>query len=77
MDAGGGRPDARAEGEFTIVSRDDGTRQWAHKGRPLYRYAADGKAGDVNGDNQGNVWHVIGSGRAPQRSSAGTMGYSY
>src|SRR5262245_3757742 len=30
--------DARAEGEFTLVTRDDGTRQWAHKGRPLYRF---------------------------------------
>jgi hypothetical protein len=39
----------------------------------------DAKAGDVNGDNQGNVWHVIKPGRAAQSAPAGstTMGYSY
>ena len=28
--------DAMAEGEFTIVERTDGTKQWAYKGMPLY-----------------------------------------
>src|SRR5699024_3097174 len=30
--------------------RDDGTRQWAYKGQPLYTYAKDQKAGDMTGD---------------------------
>jgi predicted lipoprotein with Yx(FWY)xxD motif len=69
--------DGRAAGEFTVVTRDDGTRQWAFKGAPLYRYAADAKAGDVNGDNQGNVWHAIKAGRGAQAEPAGTStGYS-
>jgi predicted lipoprotein with Yx(FWY)xxD motif len=68
----------RASGDFTVVTRDDGKLQWAHKGRPLYRFAGDAKAGDVNGDNQGNVWHVIRTGRTAQGGSAGTpAGYSY
>lgn len=68
----------RASGDFTIVTRDDGTLQWAHRGRPLYRFAGDGKAGDVNGDNQGNVWHVVRTGRAAQSGSAGMpAGSSY
>ena len=33
--------------------------QWAYKGKPLYFFAGDAKAGDVNGDKQGGVWHVI------------------
>ena len=50
---------ALAGGDFSIVKRDDGTSQWAFKGMPLYFFAGDAKAGDVNGDNQGGVWHVI------------------
>lgn len=50
---------ALAGGDFSIVKRDDGVSQWAHKGMPLYFFAGDAKAGDVNGDKQGGVWHVI------------------
>ena len=46
-------------GDWSIVTRDDGSRQWAFKGWPLYTYAKDAKAGDVSGDGKGNVWHVI------------------
>ena len=50
---------ALAGGDFSIVNRDDGASQWAFKGKPLYFFAGDAKVGDVNGDNQGGVWHVI------------------
>lgn len=33
--------DAKAEGDWSIVTRDDGSRQWAYKGKPLYTYARD------------------------------------
>ena len=48
-----------ASGDWTIVTRDDGSRQWAFKGSPLYTYAKDAKAGDASGDGKGNVWHVV------------------
>lgn len=51
--------DAKPEGDLSIVTRDDGAKQWAYKGKPLYTYSADKKAGDVTGDNFKNVWHVI------------------
>lgn len=51
-------PDATAFGQYTIVARDDGTRQWAYKGRPLYLWTKDRKPGDRTGDNVNNVWHV-------------------
>ncbi len=36
--------------EFTIIKRkDDGTRQWAYRGDPLYTYAGDYVPGEVNG----------------------------
>ncbi len=51
--------DAKPEGDMTIVTRDDGTKQWAYKGKPVYLYKSDMKAGDMTGDNFKNVWHVI------------------
>ena len=48
-----------ASGDWSIVTRDDGSRQWAFKGQPLYTYAKDAKAGDTTGDGKGNDWHLI------------------
>jgi predicted lipoprotein with Yx(FWY)xxD motif len=50
--------DAKASGDWTIVTRDDGAKQWAYKGKPLYLWSKDTKAGDKTGDNFNNVWHV-------------------
>jgi predicted lipoprotein with Yx(FWY)xxD motif len=41
------------------VSRDDGSKQLAYKGKPLYLFAGDKKAGDRNGDNVKDIWHVV------------------
>lgn len=46
-------------GAYSIVTRDDGSRQWAYKGKPVYTYKADQKAGDRTGDNFKDVWHII------------------
>ncbi len=48
-----------ASGDWSIVTRDDGSKQWAYKGSPLYTFAKDAKPGDTTGDNRGNVWHVV------------------
>ena len=50
--------DAKPTGNLTLVTRSDGTMQWADEGQPLYTYAKDKKPGDVKGDNVGKVWHV-------------------
>ena len=47
-----------ASGDYSIVTRDDGKKQWAFKGKPLYFWAKDMKAGDKTGDGFNNVWHV-------------------
>ncbi|NDZ16238.1 ATP-binding protein [Variovorax sp. WS11] len=49
---------AKPMGAYTIVVRDDGKRQWAYKGWPLYYWAKDAKAGDKTGDGVNNVWKV-------------------
>ncbi|AKV05683.1 MULTISPECIES: COG4315 family predicted lipoprotein [Pseudomonas] len=50
---------AKAEGDWTIVKRDDGTMQWAYKGKPLYYFMKDTKPGQKEGDKMKDVWHVI------------------
>ena len=46
-------------GDLTIITRDDGSMQWADDGKPLYTYVKDKAPGDVTGDNVKNVWHVV------------------
>lgn len=67
---------ALAGGDFSIVKRDDGAAQWAHRGKPLYFFAGDAKTGDVNGDKQGGVWHVI-RGESKKTSAAPESDFSY
>jgi predicted lipoprotein with Yx(FWY)xxD motif len=50
--------DAKPAGEWSVVTRDDGTKQWAYKGRPLYQWSKDQKPGDKSGDGIGGMWHV-------------------
>jgi predicted lipoprotein with Yx(FWY)xxD motif len=48
-----------ASATFAFVTRDDGSKQWAYKGRPLYRFYADEKPGDNGGDGLNrNLWHI-------------------
>lgn len=47
-----------ASGDWTFVQSHDGKRQWAYKGKPLYRFAKDAKPGDTHGDGVGGVWHL-------------------
>jgi predicted lipoprotein with Yx(FWY)xxD motif len=51
--------DAVAEGDWTIVERTDGTKQWAYEGKPVYLWVKDMKPGDVTGDMVGEAWHVV------------------
>lgn len=50
--------DAKASGDWTVITRDDGSKQWAYKGKPLYAWTKDSKPGDMTGDNFNNVWHA-------------------
>jgi len=50
---------AKAAGDWTVISRDDGLKQWAYKGKPVYTFAKDTKAGDTTGDGFLNgAWHI-------------------
>ena len=51
-------PEGVNAGDFTAVAREDGKKQTAYKGMPLYYFAGDKKPGDVTGQGMGNVWFV-------------------
>ncbi len=44
---------------LSVITRDDGSKQYAYKGKPLYYYAKDKKAGDTTGQAVGNRWWVV------------------
>jgi len=50
--------DAQPVGKFTIITRSDGSKQWAFDEMPLYGFIKDSKPGDITGDGDGGVWHV-------------------
>ena len=49
---------ASASGDWSVVTRDDGSKQWAYKGKPVYTWAKDTKPGDRTGDGFNNVWRL-------------------
>lgn len=49
---------AKPHGDFTLVKRKNGKKQWAYDGKPLYTWKNDSKPGDMTGNGIGGVWHV-------------------
>jgi predicted lipoprotein with Yx(FWY)xxD motif len=55
------RPPANApvpKPPLSIITRDDGTQQYAYRGKPLYHYSKDQKAGDTMGHKFRDRWFV-------------------
>lgn len=51
--------DAKPAGSWTVLTRDDGSKQWAYKTKPLYTWSKDTKPGDITGDGfANNIWHI-------------------
>jgi predicted lipoprotein with Yx(FWY)xxD motif len=49
----------QARGDYTIVVRNDGSKQWAFEGKPLYTWPEDQEPGDKYGDDKNKVWHIV------------------
>lgn len=49
----------QGRGDYAVITRDDGKKQWALKGKPLYYWIKDTKAGDKTGDGVQSVWHIV------------------
>lgn len=48
----------KTSGDYSIITRDDGKKQWAFKGKPLYYWVKDSKPGDTTGDGVNGVWKL-------------------
>jgi predicted lipoprotein with Yx(FWY)xxD motif len=46
-------------GALSIVTRDDGSKQYAWNGKPLSYYADDATPGGTAGHNVGKAWFVV------------------
>ncbi len=50
-------------GSWSVITRKDGIKQWAYRGKPVYTFAQDKAPGDAKGDDVGpngtHLWHVL------------------
>lgn len=51
-------PGAAPPAGYSVVTRDDGGKQWAYKGKPLYGWVKDTKPGETTGDGVNGSWHI-------------------
>jgi predicted lipoprotein with Yx(FWY)xxD motif len=50
--------DAKPVGDFTVIVRNDKSKMWAYRYRPLYTSHEDQAPGDTNGFDPANLWHI-------------------
>ncbi|MCP2075301.1 UNVERIFIED_ORG: putative lipoprotein with Yx(FWY)xxD motif [Pseudomonas lini] len=51
--------EAKPSGKWTVITRDDGKKQWAYDGKPLYTFIMDKKEGDMTGDEKmDGAWKI-------------------
>lgn len=49
---------AKPEYPLSVLSLENGLKQWAYKEKALYFFVGDTQAGDTAGDGVNNVWHT-------------------
>jgi predicted lipoprotein with Yx(FWY)xxD motif len=45
--------------DFSMITRDDGSKQVAYKGWPLYYFIKDKASGDTMGQGVNDVWYIV------------------
>ena len=52
-------PTAVQAGPWSLIKREDGTKQWTFRGAPLYRFRQERAIGEAAGDNaEAGAWHA-------------------
>ncbi len=57
---------AKAIGDWTVFKRDDGSRQWQYRGRPVYTFVRDTDVGSVFGVSPNRPFGARGGGGRPR-----------
>ena len=65
---------ASTRGDWSTVVREDGTKQWAYKGKPLYRYGPEDGPSETAGEGKG--WHAAVLEPAPAYPAWTTIAHS-
>jgi len=60
---------AIATSPLSITTATNNNQQWAYKGKPLYFFKNDNQAGDINGDEVKDIWHIATQEPAIQRTT--------
>ncbi len=63
--------DAKPFGDWSLIDRGSGTKQWALRGSPLYTSTKDRNPGDVNGEGGIATFTVWGAAQAPLAAPPG------
>lgn len=50
--------DAIPSGHWSVMTRNDGSRQWAYMGYALYTFTGDKKPGDTHGNERFDLWET-------------------
>lgn len=50
---------AKSDGDWSVIARADGAKQWAYKDKPLYTFVKDEKPGDGKGQDVMKLWHAV------------------
>ena len=45
--------------DWSMITRDDGSEQWACDGKALSTWSKDSKPGDMTGDGSNGLWHAV------------------
>jgi len=51
--------EAQPAAPYSVVTREDGSKQLAYNGKPVYTFVKDKKPGDKSGDKAMDVWHAV------------------
>jgi predicted lipoprotein with Yx(FWY)xxD motif len=49
---------AKPVGKWSVITRPDGSSQWAYESKPVYTFVRDSE-GVATGDGMGGAWHLL------------------